>query len=265
MRWVCSEAVKFLYNEKVVAMDSDIVVSHAAALDVYKKTITATVITPAITETRSYGVATPELLELVDWMDARNITHVAVEASGVYWKPVVNLLEAYDYTSIILIAPQHLTALPQRDPDIPPSQWIASLLRQGALNHHLPPRPKRELQEVVQYRMSMAHERAQEAQIIQKILAESARSVATDVIARIFTDHKRIIQALAHGESSPRKLADLGESSLKVPRETLISALSVLVEARRHAMLSVRLQHLAFLDLQIETLDQEITQRLKLF
>ncbi len=246
-------------------MDLDIIVSHAAGLEVHKKTVSATVITPELTETRSYGMATPELLELADWLASCTVTHIAVESAGIYWKPVVNLLESYDYTAIIVITPQHAMALPERDSDIPQSQWIASLLRRGALNNHLPPRPKRELQEVVQYRMILVHERMQEANIIQNILKESGHA-ASDVVADLFADRgKRIIQALAHGETDPNKLADLAGQGLEVTRAILVSALKELVEAHRHVMLNIRLQHVAFLDLQIEALDQEITQRLKAF
>ncbi|MCL4494623.1 MAG: IS110 family transposase [Firmicutes bacterium] len=246
-------------------MDLDIVVSRAAGLDVHKKIVTATVITPEMTETRSYGIVTPELLELADWMAASKITHIAVEAAGVYWKPVVNLLESYDFTAVLVITPQHIMALPQRQPDVSRSQWVASLLRSGALNNHLPPRPKRELQEVVRYRTTMAHERDREANRIQKSLEELG-TLDKHIIANIFgVSGKRILQAMAHGETDPKKLATLAGPELKVPREILIPALNELVEVHRHIMLSVPLQHVAFLDLQIETLDQEIAQRLQIF
>jgi transposase len=123
-------------------MDFEVVVTHGAGLDVHKKVIVATVLTSAVTETRSFGTLTPDLLALADWPQACGVTHVAMEATGVYWKPVVNLWEAYPFQAVLVVNPQHIQGMPGRKTDVQDSQWIAGLLRIGALKaRDIPPPP----------------------------------------------------------------------------------------------------------------------------
>ena len=244
-------------------MDLDVVVTHGAGLDIHKKVIVATVLTPTVTETRSFGTHTPDLLDLADWLQADGVTHVAMEATGVYWKPVVNLLEAYPFDAVLVVNPQHIQGMPGRKTDVQDSQWIAGLLRLGALKaSYIPPRPQRELRELVRYRTSLQQTRATESNRIQKVL-EGANvklgSVISDVLG--VTGH-RILAALADGETDPMKLADLADHRIRASRETLIAALTGLVNAHQRLMLRVQLQHVAFLDRQLTALSQEIATRL---
>ncbi|MHB1954138.1 MAG: IS110 family RNA-guided transposase [Sulfobacillus sp.] len=244
-------------------MDLDVVVTHGAGLDIHKKVIVATVLTPTVTETRSFGTHTPDLLDLADWLQASGVTHVAMEATGVYWKPVVNLFEAYPFDAVMVVNPQHIKGLPGRKTDVQDSQWIAGLLRLGALKaSYIPPRPQRELRELVRYRTSLQQTRATESNRIQKVL-EGANvklgSVISDVLG--VTGH-RILTALANGETDPRQLADLADHRIRASRETLIAALTGLVNAHQRLMLRVQLQHVAFLDRQLTALSQEIATRL---
>lgn len=247
-------------------MDLDVVVTHGAGLDIHKKVIVATVLTPTVTETRSFGTHTPDLLDLADWLQADGVTHVAMEATGVYWKPVVNLLEAYPFDAVLVVNPQHIQGMPGRKTDVQDSQWIAGLLRLGALKaSYIPPRPQRELRELVRYRTSLQQTRATESNRIQKVL-EGANvklgSVISDVLG--VTGH-RILAALADGETDPMKLADLADHRIRASRETLIAALTGLVNAHQRLMLRVQLQHVAFLDRQLTALSQEIATRLMNF
>ena len=138
----------------------EIVITHGAGLDVHKRRIVATVLTSAVTETRTFGTLTADLLALADWLTACGVTHVAMEATGVYWKPVYNVLEAVDGLTVWVVNPQTIRGMPGRKSDVQDSQWSASLLRIGALKASvIPPRPQRELRELVRYRQSLVRER----------------------------------------------------------------------------------------------------------
>lgn len=247
-------------------MDLDVVVTHGAGLDVHKKVIVATVLTPTVSETRSFGTLTPDLLALADWLQACAVTHVAMEATGVYWKPVVNLLEAYPFEAVLVVNPQHIQGMPGRKTDVQDSQWIAGLLRIGALKaSYIPPRPQRELRELVRYRTSLQQTRATETKRIQKVL-EGANVKLSSVISDVLgvTGH-RILAALATGVTDPGQLADLADPRIRASRETLIRALTGVVNAHQRLMLRAQLDHVAFLDRQITALSEEIATRLANF
>lgn len=213
-------------------MDWDVVVTHGAGLDIHKKVIVATVITPTLTETRSFGTMTADLLTLADWLQSCGVTHVAMEATGVYWKPVVNLLEAYPFDAVMVVNPQHIKGMPGRKTDVQDSQWIAGLLRIGAMKaRDIPPRPQRELRELVRYRTSLQQTRATESNRIQNVL-EGANVKLSSVIRDVLgTTGQRMLAALADGETDPTKLADLADPRIRASRETLIAALTGLVDA----------------------------------
>src|SRR5947208_2564575 len=132
-----------------------VVHERCCGLDVHKKTVVACVLTPDRKETRTFGTMTGQLWDLVDWLDQQQVTHVAMESTGVYWKPVYNLLEGTDITVLIVNA-QHIKAVPGRKTDVKDSEWIADLLRHGLVRgSYIPDRPQRELRELVRYRRSL--------------------------------------------------------------------------------------------------------------
>ncbi len=228
-----------------------VVVSYGTGLDIHKKVIVASVFTPTLSETRSFGTLTDQLLALADWLIACGVTHVAMEATGVYWKPVVNVLESYDFSAVLVVNPQQIRGMPGRKTDVQDAQWIASLLRVGVLKgSYIPPRPQRELRELVRYRTSLVQTRAQEANRLQKVL-EGANIKLSSVISDVLgVSGQRILAALAAGESDP---------------QVLTAALHGIVQAHQRLMLKVQLGHMTFLDQQIATLSDEITVRLANF
>ena len=144
--------------------------NHCAGLDVHKKTVVACVITPQIKEIRTFGTMTNEILEMCDWMTEHGVTHVAMESTGVYWKPVYNLLEVLSI-NILLVNAQHIKAVPGRKTDVKDAEWIADLLRHGLLQgSYVPDREQRELRELVRYRRSLTQEKARVVNRIQKVL-----------------------------------------------------------------------------------------------
>jgi transposase len=153
-------------------------------LDVHKKEVVACVITPEGKEIRTFSTMTNDLLKLADWLSERGVTHVAMESTGVFWKPIYNLLES-DLEAMVVNA-QHIKAVPGRKTDVKDAEWIAELLQHGLIQgSFIPDRPQRELRELVRYRRGIIRQRGQVVNRIQKVL-EGANiklsAVATDVV-----------------------------------------------------------------------------------
>ena len=166
----------------------DIVHPRCAGLDVHKKSVVACRIVPQVKgqqeELRTFGTMTPDLLDLADWLRAADITHVAMESTGVYWKPVFNLLE--DEFTVILVNAKHIKYVPGRKTDIKDAQWIAQLLQHRLLKaSFVPPAPQCALRDLVRYRTKLIQERSQEVNRVQKVLEDAnlkLASVVSDVM-----------------------------------------------------------------------------------
>jgi transposase len=235
-------------------------------LDVHKKSVTACVITPeGSKETRTYGTMTRSLLEMVDWLKSRGVTHVAMESTGVYWKPIYNLLEETAIQALVVNA-RDIKNVPGRKTDVKDAEWIADLLRHGLLRgSFIPSRAQRELRELVRYRRSLVEEQSREANRIQKVL-EGANIKLGDVAADVLGKSGRdILEALVRGESSPEKLADLARGRLKKKRAQLIESLEGVLGAHQRMMLAAQLRHIDSLEQEIAQLDGEIGQRMRPF
>jgi transposase len=144
----------------------DIVYDCCAGLDVHKDTVVVTVRRQEGKRvqqwTRTYGTMTEQLLDLGDWLEAEGVTHLAMESTGVYWKPIWNLLE--DRFQILLVNAQHIKHVPGRKTDVKDSEWIAQLLQCGLLRgSFVPPTPQRELRELTRQRRQMVHSKASES------------------------------------------------------------------------------------------------------
>ncbi|SFE96161.1 Transposase, partial [Paenibacillus catalpae] len=148
----------------------DVLIERACGLDVHKKSITACIATPEGKEIKTFRTHTVFLLDLIDWIKQHRCTHVAMESTGVYWKPIVNLLEAEEIQFLVVNA-QHIKAVPGRKTDVKDAEWICNLLRHGLLKpSYIPDRNQRELREWVRYRRSLIQERSREHNRVQKVL-----------------------------------------------------------------------------------------------
>jgi transposase len=192
----------------------DILYACCAGLDVHKETVVATVRRyldngKVRQQTRTYGTMTEQLLELGDWLQAEGVTHVAMESTGVYWKPIWNLLE--ERFQILLVNAQHIKHVPGRKTDVKDSEWIAQLLQCGLLRgSFVPPPPQRELRELTRQRRQLVQAKVSVANRIQKVLEDAnikLGSVATDVLG---VSGRYMLRALVAGEQDPVKLAELG-------------------------------------------------------
>jgi transposase len=235
---------------------------RCCGIDVHKKTVVACVLTPGQSLTRTYSTMTHDLLELADWLLHESVTHVAMESTGVYWKPVYNLLEGFDLT-VLVVNSQHMKAVPGRKTDVKDAEWIADLLRHGLLRgSYVPTRDERELRELVRYRRSLVQDRAQVANRIQKLL-EGANiklaSVANDILG---VSGRAMLEAMAAGVEDPAVLAGLAKGRLREKTEALEQALTGLVGAHQRFLLQSELRTLAFYDGEITVLSTEIAGRL---
>ena len=238
---------------------------RCAGCDVHKKTVTVHVVLPDRSESRTFGTTTRELLGLMEWLQALTITHVAMESTGVYWKPLYNLLEATGMTVYVVNA-AHMKAVPGRKTDVQDAEWICDLMRHGLLKaSFIPARPQRELRELIRYRITLVGERADEANRIQKVLEGGnikLGSVVTDILGK---SGRAMLGALAAGQSSPEEVAALDDRHLQATREQLVDALHGRLTQHQRLMLRLQLDHIRYLDQQIATLDAEVATRLAPF
>jgi transposase len=239
----------------------EVLYSRSCGLDVHKKVVVACVITPRKKETRSFGTVTPELLKLKEWLSTSKVSHVAMESTGVFWKPIWNLLE--DSFNLVLVNAQYIKRVPGRKTDVKDAEWIAEVLRHGLVQgSFVPDRSQRELRDLTRYRRSLVNERVREINRIQKVL-EAANiklsSVATDIAG---VSGRAILAAMVTGVEDPAVLADMAKGTLRRKKALLEEALQGLISEQQKLMLKIQLEHLDSLDKQIAQLDEQIDKRI---
>ena len=247
-------------------MSLTVLYACCAGLDVHKKTVVACLLLTAPNgrvskQVRTFATTTAGLRMLADWLASHAVTHVAMESTGVYWRPVFNVLEAA--FSVILVNAQHMKAIPGHKTDIKDSEWIADLLRHGLLKaSFIPPKPIRDLRDLVRARKTLVQQRSQAINRVQKVL-ETANiklsSVATDVLGKSGRD---MIEALLAGVSDAPTLAELARGRLRAKLPALREALEGQVEETHRILLRHLLDQISFLDGEVERLHNEIDQRL---
>jgi transposase len=245
----------------------DILYERCCGLDIHKKTVVACLITPGANgkpqkEIRSFGTMTDELLQLADWLGAAGCTHVAMESTSVYWKPIYNLLEG-SFT-LLLANARHIKAVPGRKTDVRDCEWIADLLRHGLLKaSFVPDRPQRELRELTRYRTTLVRERTAAINRLQKTL-EGANiklaSVAADIMGK---SGRAILAALVAGTTDVTALAQLAKGQLREKRAALERALAGRVGMHQRFLLAEQLTHIDHLDASIDRVSTEIMERLR--
>jgi transposase len=246
----------------------DVLYERCCGLDIHKRTVVACLVEPGPRgerprkEVRTFETMTHELLLLADWLEAHGVTHVAMESTGVYWKPVHNLLE--ERFELLLVNAQHIKAVPGRKTDVRDCEWIADLLRHGLLRaSFVPVRAQRELRELVRHRSSLVRERTAAANRLQKTL-EGANiklaSVASDILGK---SGRTMLEAIIGGESDPTVLAQHARRQLRNKIPALERALAGSIGSHQRFMLAEQLRHVDFLVAAIDRLGQEIATRLQ--
>ena len=239
-----------------------IVYSHCAGLDVHKKTVVACARLVALdgkltSHVRTFSTMTADLLTLVDWLASLQITHVALESTGEFWKPVYNLLEPS--FSVLVVNAQHIKNVPGRKTDVKDAEWLADLLAHGLLRpSFVPPAPQRALRDLTRQRTHLVEERASVINRMQKVL-EWANIKLSAVVSDVRgVSARAMLQALLAGQTDPVLLAELAQGRLRSKRAELEQALHGTLLEHHSFMLSQHLAHLDFLDEQIRAFDSQI-------
>ncbi len=238
------------------------VVERGCGLDVHKKTIAACVRVPGDTgqrvqHIRTFGTTAPELLALRDWLEGHSVTHVAMESTGVYWKPVFYVLE--DAFTCVVVNATHMAQVPGKKTDVQDCAWIAQLLEHGLLRgSFVPPAPIRELRDLTRYRKTIIQERSRTINRLHKTLEDAdikLASVATDVLG---VSGRAMLDALVRGTTDPDVLADLARGALRKKLPALRQALSGRFRPHHAFLVSQILAHLDYLEEVIEAVSQQI-------
>jgi transposase len=242
----------------------EILYPRCAGLDVHKDMVMARVRCvnePAVDETRSFATTTGALIELQEWLSSHAVTHVAMEATGVYWKPVWHLLE--EHFELVLANAQHVKNVPGRKTDVNDAAWIADLLAHGLISaSFVPPKPIQELRDLTRTRKQLVREVSQHSLRIQKTLEDAnikLGSVLSDVLGY---SGRAILNALIAGETDPERLADLARGNARKKRAELVQALHGRISAHHRRLLKLHLGLIDSLQQALATVDADVGKTL---
>jgi transposase len=237
---------------------------RCAGLDVHKDMVMARVrcvSEPLHDEVRSFDTTTSALLELGDWLAEHGVTHVAMEATGVYWKPIWHLLE--ERFELILANAQHIKNVPGRKTDVNDAAWIADLLAHGLIrSSFVPPAPIQELRDLTRTRKQLVREISQHSLRIQKTLEDAnlkLGSVLSDVLGK---SGRAILAALVAGQTDPQKLADLAQGHARKKRRELVEALRGRIRPHHRELLRIHLNLIDALHQALAEVDARVGKTL---
>lgn len=242
---------------------------RCCGIDVHKETVVACVIVPdaegkPVKETRTFNTMTGDLCALAEWLKQMQCTHVAMESTGVYWKPVYNLMEGQ--FEILVVNAEHLKKIAGRKTDVADAEWIADLLRHGLLKgSFIPSAQQRAWRDLTRYRTTLTDDRTREVNRVQKVLEDAnikLASVASNVMG---VSGRAMLKQLIQGQTEPATLAELAKGRLREKRELLEKALTGTFKAHHRFMLIQQLSHIDFLDEQIAKLDAELEEQMRPF
>jgi transposase len=246
----------------------DLLHPQCAGLDIHQRTVVAcarVVAGSSVThDRRTFGTTTADLEALRDWLTAHGCTHVAMESTGVYWKPIWQILEGR--FELVLANARHIRAIPGRKSDVNDATWIADLLAHGLIRgSFVPPAPVQELRDLTRTRKQLVREIAQHTLRIQKTL-EHANLKLTGLLSNILgVSGRAILQALVAGEQDPERLADLVHGRLKASRAELVAALHGRVTAHHRFLLQLHLTHVEALERAVHEVEARLGEALAPF
>ncbi len=244
-------------------------IERCCGLDVHKQTVAACVRVPGAKgrrtqEVRTFGTTTPDLLALQDWLAAHQVTHVAMESTGVFWKPVYYVLEAR--FTVLLLNAAHVKQVPGRKTDVRDCQWIAELLEHGLLRgSFVPPPVIRDLRELTRYRRTQIQERTRVANRLHKVLQDANVKLSNVTHHVLGVSGRAMLDALVAGTTDPDVLADLARGQLRKKLPALRQALTGRFRAHHAFLLGQILAHLDYLEEAIAAVSAHIEEQLRPF
>lgn len=241
----------------------DIIVEKGAGLDVHKQSVVACIMGSGIKkEIRTYSSVTNDLFRLKAWLKEHDVSHVAMESTGVYWKPVFNILE--DAFEVILVNARHVKNVPGRKTDVQDSEWLCKLLRSGLVRgSFIPPKPVRELRDLTRYKRKLIQTITAEKQRVEKILEDAnikLSSIASDTFG---VSGKKIIEELLKGNLRPDQMADLSRGRLRNRKGELAEALVGNIEEHHKRMIRTSLEHINAMETILVTVEQKIQEKIE--
>jgi len=242
---------------------------HCAGLDLHKETVVACirhmVDGTVTTEVKSFQTTTQQLMELSDWLSSQGVTHIAMEATGVYWKPVWHVLSDGEFV-LVLANAAHVKNVPGRKTDVNDATWLADLMAHGLIRaSFVPDEPTQQMRDLLRTRKQFARERSSHTQRIQKTLEDAnikLDSVITDIVG---LSGRRMIEALIAGQTDPEALAALAHGRIRATKAELEAALRGRVTAHHRFMLRIHLNHLDALNTTIADIDKEVDANVEPF
>jgi transposase len=247
----------------------DQLIERCCGLDVHRDTVASCVRVPGPNgkrqqEVRTFGTTTAELLALRDWLEAHGVTHVAMESTGVYWKPVFYVLE--EAFTCLLVNATHIKQVPGRKTDVKDCAWIAQCLECGLLRgSFVPPAPIRELRDLTRHRRVLIEERTRAANRLHKLLQDAGiklASVATNILG---VSGRAMLEALVHGTTDAEVLANLARGRLRKKLPALREALAGRFRPHHAFLVSHLLAHVDYLEEAIAAVSAEVDGRLAPF
>jgi transposase len=238
---------------------------RCAGLDVHKDTVVAAVrcvAPPMHHEVRSFTTTTRGLFELADWLESHGCTHVAMEATGVYWKPVWHLLEGrFD---LVLANAQHIRNVPGRKTDVGDATWIADLLAHGLIrSSFVPPASIQELRDLTRTRKQLVREICQHSLRIQKVLEDANLKLGSVLSNVLGTSGRAMLRAILAGEDDPERLAELAVGTARKKKPALIEALRGRVTAHHRALIKLHLGLVDALEMALDEVDRNVGKALE--
>src|SRR5437867_723136 len=238
---------------------------RCAGLDVHKDTVVAAVrcvSPPGHHEVQSFSTTTRGLFDLADWLGSHGCTHVAMEATGIYWKPVWHLLEGR--FELVLANAQHVRNVPGRKTDVGDAAWIADLLAHGLIRaSFVPPARIQELRDLTRTRKQLVRELSQHTLRIQKVLEDANLKLGSVLSSVVGTSGRAMLKAIVEGETNPEKLADLAVGHAKKKRTELIEALRGRVTPHHRNLLKLHLGLIDNLQAALEEVDAAVGKTLE--
>jgi len=244
----------------------DVLYLRCAGIDVHKRTAVVTVgwvddQGQRQKQTRTYGTMSGDIERLRQWLVERGVTHVAMESTGVYWKPLFNLLEPH--VEVVLANAAHVKAVPGRKTDVRDSEWLLDLMQHGLIQgSFIPDAPIRALRDLTRYRTSLIEERTRALNRIQKVLEDANIKLASVVSEVLGASGRAMLEALIAGETDPEVLASLARGTLRKKHDALVQALAGRIQDHQRVLLRTLLAQVDHLEQAITQLSAEIADRL---
>lgn len=246
-----------------------IIYKRCCGLDVHKKVIVACLLIlesdgELRKEIKKFGTMTKDLLALLDWLQQAGCTHVAMESTGVYWKPIYNILEGQ--LEVVVVNAQHLKGVPGRKTDVLDAEWLAECFQLGLLKaSFIPPAPVREVRDLTRYRTTLIRERSRTANRLQKVLEDANIKLASVVTDIQGLSAWAMLKAIVEGADDPVALAQLAKGLLRKKRPQLEEALAGQVKPHHRFLIAEHLSQIEYLEEAIQRLSKELEERFRPF